>query len=77
VCGDAAVYIDPADSAQLADAIRRVFEDDALAQSLKARGEANAAEFRWSRCTQAVIEGLEAALSAPAVGADVTQRRVR
>lgn len=77
VCGEAALYIDPNDPAQLAAAIRRVFDDDALAQSLTDRGRANAAEFRWRRCTRAVIEGLEAALSTPGSEVTASRRRVR
>lgn len=49
VAGDGALFVDPHSPEQLADAIRRVFEDDALASSLNAAAARNAARFSWRK----------------------------
>lgn len=54
VCGDAAVYFDPADAAGLATAMRRVLTDAALRDSLAAQGRAHARTFQWSRTAERV-----------------------
>lgn len=61
VCGDAAVYIDPLDPADVARQLRRVLEDGALRARLGARGRARAREFSYDTCvrkTLGVIDGL-------------------
>lgn len=60
VYGDAALEFDPTDEAAMADAIRRVLEDQALARDLVERGRRNLARFSWRKTaeqTLAVIEG--------------------
>lgn len=49
VVGDAGLLIDPGDSDAVADAIRRVLDDEELAAELRAKGLARAAEFSWER----------------------------
>jgi glycosyltransferase involved in cell wall biosynthesis len=49
VVGDAAVLVDPTEPASIADGLRRVLTDPALAASLVTRGLARAAEFSWAR----------------------------
>ena len=49
VVGDAAVLVDPTEPASIADGLRRVLTDPALAASLVERGHARAAEFSWER----------------------------
>ena len=46
VCGDAAVYLDPASVESIADAIRRVLDDP------PSGGVEQAAKFTWERCAQ-------------------------
>jgi glycosyltransferase involved in cell wall biosynthesis len=46
-CGDAALLFDPEDEEAIADAIRRIVEDDSLRARLRADGVARAAQFRW------------------------------
>lgn len=48
VAGDAALLVDPQNSAAIAIAIRRVLEERGLAASLSARGLARAARFTWA-----------------------------
>ena len=49
VAGDAALCVDPRDSAALAEAMTSVVEDDTLAQRLVEQGLERARSFRWER----------------------------
>jgi len=49
VAGDAALLVDPYDVTAIADGIRRAVTDEALRQTLIARGRARAREFSWTR----------------------------
>jgi alpha-1,3-rhamnosyl/mannosyltransferase len=51
----AALLIDPLDTAALADAIRRVLSDDGLRAELRRRGLAQKAKFSWARTAQATL----------------------
>jgi glycosyltransferase involved in cell wall biosynthesis len=55
VAGDAAVLVDPLDADALADALRRVLSDPALAADLCARGPAQAARFSWDRAAEETL----------------------
>lgn len=52
--GDAALLINPDDQSSLADALRRVANDDDTAQRLSAGGMARAREFSWQRTAHLV-----------------------
>ena len=60
VCGDAALYCDPADPATLAKQLRRVLDSSALQEELRAAGHARAATFSWDRAARHFGELLEA-----------------
>jgi glycosyltransferase involved in cell wall biosynthesis len=47
VCGDAALYFDPASPAALADLLKRVASDPALRDDLRRKGLARAGTFTW------------------------------
>ena len=47
VCGDAALYVDPTDTAGLAAAIRQLVDDAGLRGRLIAAGHAQSAAYRW------------------------------
>lgn len=49
VAGDAAVLVDPESVEAIAEGIRRIWEDDALARELAVRGLARARLFSWER----------------------------
>ena len=55
VAGDAAVYVAPEDPAAIADAMRRVAGDAALAADLTEKGRVRAAAFSWRRSAQTVL----------------------
>jgi len=65
VYGDAALEFDPADEAAMADAIRRVLEDEALARDLVERGRRNLARFSWRKTAEQTLAVLEGAVKAP------------
>jgi len=53
VAGDAAIYVDPADSAALGRAILALTADPALKRRLGESGRARAARFRWEEAARA------------------------
>jgi glycosyltransferase involved in cell wall biosynthesis len=54
VVGDAALLVDPADTAAMAAAMARLFADDQLAADLRARGLSRAKLFSWETTGRAV-----------------------
>jgi glycosyltransferase involved in cell wall biosynthesis len=54
VVGEAGLLVDPLDTSAIAAAMRRLFEDDALADDLRARGLARAKLFSWETTGRAV-----------------------
>jgi glycosyltransferase involved in cell wall biosynthesis len=61
--GDAAMYVDPLDVADIANAIVRVLTDEDLRQSLIAKGYENAARFSWKKTARATLDALEWAVA--------------
>ncbi len=61
VAGDAAVLVDPQDTAGLAAAIERVLSDDLLRAGLVQRGLENVKRFSWESCAQQVLAAIEGA----------------
>jgi glycosyltransferase involved in cell wall biosynthesis len=56
VVGDAALLVDPLDTAALGDAIARVLADDRLRKELSARGLQRATRFSWAQCGAALLD---------------------
>ncbi len=52
VLGEAATYFDPENSEAMAEAMQRVFGDEALRAALAERGRARVARYSWSRCAE-------------------------
>ena len=59
VCGEAALYCDPADPASIARAVGRVLDDPALADRLRRLGVARAARFTWDRAAALLLASIE------------------
>ena len=61
VCGDAAVYFDPASVTDMASAIARVIDDADLRADLRLRGAERFATFTWDAAAQLLMQRLEQA----------------
>jgi len=61
--GDAALLVDPEDTAGIADAINQLLNDPALAAALAGRGVLRAAGFDWDAMTEGLIASWRQALN--------------
>jgi len=61
VAGDAALLVDPHDTAALAGAMARVYSDPGLAEELVRRGRERAQRFSWEECARSVLLAMEEA----------------
>jgi glycosyltransferase involved in cell wall biosynthesis len=61
IAGDAALYFDPRDAAQLESAISRVVENHELRHALIMRGRERVEHFRWDTAAERTVEVLERA----------------
>lgn len=61
VAGDAALLVDPLDTAGLTGAMQRLLNDDSLRQDLIRRGFANVGRFSWEQCARQVMSAIEGA----------------
>ena len=59
VAGDAALLVDPGDTAAIAAGLRRIATDSALRESLIERGLANVRRFSWAACAQSIMSVIE------------------
>ncbi len=59
--GDAALYFEPHDVAELTSQLRRVTGDAALRQQLIVRGYEQVAKFRWDACAEKTLDVLKRA----------------
>lgn len=59
VVGDAALLVDPLDTAALAAGLARLIGDEALRAELRERGLARARQFTWRRTAEQTLEILE------------------
>ncbi|HET7059368.1 MAG TPA: glycosyltransferase family 1 protein [Nitrospiraceae bacterium] len=55
VAGDAAVLVNPEDAEELADAIMRVLDDDALQSRLRSKGLERVKQFTWQRAARQTL----------------------
>jgi glycosyltransferase involved in cell wall biosynthesis len=58
VCGDAALYFDPACVEAMTTSMERLGSDADLRESLRARGRARAASFRWTEAARTLLATL-------------------
>jgi len=59
VCGEAAVYCDPNDPADIGRALDEVLGDAALQRELRRRGRERALQFTWNRSGTALLRVLD------------------
>ncbi|HJR16394.1 MAG TPA: glycosyltransferase family 1 protein [Gemmatimonadales bacterium] len=59
VCGDAAVYCDPRDPADIARAMEQVLADSAAQEDLRRRSLERARSFSWKRSACAMLDHIE------------------
>jgi glycosyltransferase involved in cell wall biosynthesis len=59
VCGDAAVYCDPHDPADIARAMEEVLGDSATQEDLRRRSLERARTFSWKQTACAVLDHIE------------------
>lgn len=64
VLGNAAILVEPCDAAGFANSIRRVLDDDALRQKMRAEGLAQAGHFTWERAARQTLAVYESVASA-------------
>ncbi len=65
VIGPAGLLVDPLDETALAEAMRRIVEDEGLRRDLRQRGLEQARLFSWERCAHETTAVLEEALAVP------------
>ena len=56
ICGDAALYCDPNDPADIAHQVQRVIDSTALRQELRQAGHQRVLQFTWARAAQQLEE---------------------
>jgi glycosyltransferase involved in cell wall biosynthesis len=59
IAGDAAVMVDPEDTDEIADAMRRILRDDELRARISAAGLERSKRYSWDRCARQTLEVLE------------------
>jgi glycosyltransferase involved in cell wall biosynthesis len=63
VAGDAALLFDPDDAGSIATAMRRLLDDAALAERLRAAGRVQAQRFSWEAAAQATAASYDRAMA--------------
>ncbi len=61
VGGDAALYFDPHNKAEIKETMLKVLTNDSLKQELITKGKARLQDFSWEKCARQTLEVLEAA----------------
>ena len=55
VCGDAALYFSPGDTAEMAGALTRIVQDEPLRKTLRTKGIVRAREFTWGNTADRTV----------------------
>jgi glycosyltransferase involved in cell wall biosynthesis len=64
IAGDAALLVDPNDTEDIAEGLRRVLEDTRLRSDLARRGPAQAARFSWEETAARTLTAYAKAIEA-------------
>jgi glycosyltransferase involved in cell wall biosynthesis len=59
IAGDAALLVDPENTAAIAEAIQRILEDINLRSSLSTKALARSSQFSWEKCARETLEILK------------------
>lgn len=59
IAGEAAVFVDPQDPQEIANAIQRVLSDAELRRSLRVKGLTRSTRYSWERCAQETLALLQ------------------
>jgi glycosyltransferase involved in cell wall biosynthesis len=57
VGGEGALYVNPANSRQIAEAVKKIIDDNNLRDRLIQSGQENIKRFSWEKCAQKTLEG--------------------
>jgi len=60
VCGEAAIYFNPLDNADMQDKMNRIMHDEALRRQLVDQGKEQVKRFSWEESAQAINELIKA-----------------
>lgn len=63
VAGDAALLVDPANSQEIAQALKSICGSKTLADELAGKGRLRAAEFSWTSCAEKVMDVYESVVN--------------
>ena len=58
VAGDSAIFIDPKNSEEIAEAVQKILSDENIKKDLIAKGLENVKRFSWEKCAQEIEEFL-------------------
>lgn len=56
VCGDAALFADPADPENMAQVLKQVLSQPELREKMQKQGRERAAQFTWERCAEKTLQ---------------------
>ena len=59
VAGEGALYVNPQNSAQIAEAVKKVIDDSVLRDRLRQLGLENTRRFSWELCAKKTLEALK------------------
>ena len=58
VAGEGALFIDPNNSMQIAEAVYKIISDQAVRDSLIALGQENIKKFSWEKCARETLNAI-------------------
>jgi glycosyltransferase involved in cell wall biosynthesis len=64
IAGNAALLVDPTDTSEITEALRRVLSEPGLAEEMRGRGYTQAAKFSWERAARETVAVYEQSLAA-------------
>jgi glycosyltransferase involved in cell wall biosynthesis len=56
IAGDSAIYVNPLNTAEIAENMKKLARDENLKNELKAKGKTRAGKFNWEKCALQTLE---------------------